>query len=107
MKHLQLLPITAFLLLSLTDAQSQNNGKPGFDFFAKKINSYNLEQTGYYGRMNVFDNGQKIGHTNGTWVDVDWNHWFGGGLGAGLDVYANWSGNHYTSEQRTRYWTIS
>src|SRR6185503_12174229 len=108
MKLQQLLFAVLFTILPLSLIFGQNK-TTNFDFFAKRQNSYTLQQTGYYGRMTLFDNDQKYGHFNSTWADVDWNHWVGGGLGLGLKASASWSGTHplTNNEQLNRSWSIS
>ena len=113
MKPLHLLLASAILFLCLnSNAQSLglgglDNKSTGFDFFGKGMNTYTIHQTGYYGRMAVSDNGVDHGHSNETYIDVDWKHWFGKGLGLGLKLDADWSGDHYNGvDNLSREWTI-
>ena len=108
MKPNQLLVAILVLLFPFCSVFSQDK-VGGFEFFAKKRNSYALEETGYYGRMTNYDNGQKVGHSNRTYADVNWNYWLGGGLGIGLEAYGNWSGSHPTNNNDflNRNWTLT
>src|SRR5689334_15851813 len=107
MKPHQLLAAVLLFFISFTSVLSQPKG--GFDFFANKTNSYGLEETGYYGRLTHYDNGQKTGTSNQTYADVNWNYWVKGGLGFGIEAYANWSGSHPNNNNDflNRQWTIS
>ena len=99
-------PLTTFFVACLYFTGA-TQGSHNFDFFGKGENSYTLQQTGYYGRMVNYSNDTRLGHSNLTTIDVDWNHWFGGGLGAGISLDGSWSGNHFTYEQLNRNWTIA
>jgi hypothetical protein len=107
MKPLHLLLIPALLFLSVT-LSGQNTKSTGFDFFAKGQNSYSIREMGYWGQVKIEDNGVDHGHSNDTYIDIDWRHWLGNGFGAGLKIYSDWSGTHpNNSDQLSRTWTIS
>jgi len=108
MKPLRLLLLTAILILtSIVFVSGQVGKNADFDFFAPRKTSYRLQQTGYYGQMSVYDNGQKTRTTNDTYIDVKGTYWLGKGFGAGLGVEADWAGSHPTnSDILSRTWTI-
>jgi len=112
MKKLRFLLLTVIALLTSIGfifGQSSTTNDAGFDFFAPRKISYRLQQTGYYGQMTIYDNGQKSKTYNDTYIDVKGTWWLGKGLGAGLGVEGDWSGTHYTNnnDDLTRKWEIS
>jgi hypothetical protein len=111
MKPLYCLLVICFLSLPVVSLFGQDKSKgSSFDFFAKGENSYTLKDNAYYGHMKYIVNGQNYSRSNRTYFDLEWNHWFGKGLGAGLNIDANWTGTHYYSgntDQLFRGWTIS
>jgi hypothetical protein len=111
MKPLNRLLVTLSLLLVvlIVSGQDKTGTKAtSVDFFSKGENSYPSREVAYYGSMKTFFNGQSTGRSNSTYLDLQCNHWFGGGLGAGLSIDANWLGSHNNGTHRlTRNWTIS
>lgn len=112
MKKLRFLLLTVmafFISMSFIFSQGTIGKDANFDFFAPNKISYKLQQTGYYGQMTIYDNGQKTGTSNDTYIDVKGTWWLGKGFGAGLGVEGDWSGTHSTNnnDYLTRTWEIS
>jgi hypothetical protein len=76
--------------------------------FGDKKNSFTYMQNVYYSNTKTIVNDVEVNKSNSLGADLEWNRWFKGGFGAGLELNFNSSGQHPgNNDQLNRYWAIS